>query len=167
MKPHRSHPHRINHTIRAEKVLLLGTDRKPIGTFTVPEALGRARVLGTDLIEIAPKANPPVCLLGDYGRFLFQFQKQDRHDNHRPKLKEIQLSATISEHDMDIKAAHARNFLQEKHPVKVILCLRGREKAHPEIGEQQMQTFIHKLGLNHGQKIQHNGSTFLSFIQPS
>ena len=116
-------------------MLVLDEGRRAIGQFPLKEALAKARAQGHDLILIASGANPPVCLMADYGRFLFEHNKRVGH-RKRVREKEIQLSANIFEHDLEVKARHAREFLEGGHPVRVVLKLRGREKAHPEIGLQ-------------------------------
>jgi translation initiation factor IF-3 len=146
---------------------VLDANHNRIGELSVQEALMQARAQAKDLILIAPRANPPVCLIADYGRFLFeQRKKEPRHRTTRQK--EIQLSANISEHDLDIKARHARQFLEDGHPVRVILKLRGREKAHPEIGQRQMDRFLSKLdgaGAT-SPRSQSKDSVFVATIQP-
>lgn len=121
-----------------------------------------AKQQGVDLILIAPKANPPVCLIGDYGKYLYSFRKQEHHPK-QSKQKEIQLSANIFEHDLDIKVRHTKEFLAEGHAVKVILKLRGREKAHPEIGKQQMKQFLTKV-FGTDKPFQNLGTTFMAYL---
>ena len=168
MKPRKYHPHALNESIQAKTILVLDANRSPIGELPLQEALRQARVQGQDLILIAPKANPPVCLMADYGRFLFEQSKREPH--HRTtRQKEIQLSANIFEHDLDIKARQAREFLEHGHSVRVILKLRGREKAHPQIGQQQMDRFLAKLDgvAAASRRSQSNGSAFVTTIQPN
>ena len=164
MKFNRHHPHLVNGAIQALQVLLLGPDKTPLGTKSLRDSIFAARQMGLDLILIAPKATPPVCLIGDYGKFLYEHNKK----NHHPKaarLKEIQLSATIFEHDLETKVRHAKEFLAEGHPVKVVLRLHGREKAHTEIGRRQMQHFLDMTCGPGSHPIQDQGGAFLSFIR--
>jgi translation initiation factor IF-3 len=164
MKFNRHHPHLINGAIQAQQVLLFGPDKTPLGTKSLKDSLFAARQLGLDLILIAPKATPPVCFIGNYGKFLYEHNKKDHHQK-AARLKEIQLSANIFEHDLETKVRHAKEFAAEGHPVKVVLRLRGREKAHPEIGRRQMQHFLTLACGPGNHPIQNQGGTFLSFIK--
>jgi translation initiation factor IF-3 len=105
--------------------------------------------------------------MADYGRFLFEHKNRvGRRKTVREK--EIQLSANIFEHDLEVKARHAREFLERGHPVRVVLKLRGREKAHPELGRRQLDLFLAKLdqtGTN-PRRNQVNGSVFVARLHP-
>jgi translation initiation factor IF-3 len=168
VNPGKHHPHPINGAIQAATVLVLDEGRRAIGQFPLKEALAKARAQGQDLILIASGANPPVCLMADYGRFLFEHNKRVGH-RKRVREKEIQLSANIFEHDLEVKARHAREFLEGGHPVRVVLKLRGREKAHPEIGRRKLDLFLAKLDETTGAKPrrnQVNGSVFVALLHP-
>ena len=141
MKFNRHHPHLINGAIQAQQVLLFGPDKTPLGTKSLKDSLFAARQLGLDLILIAPKATPPGMSHWELREIPVRAQKKDHHQK-AARLKEIQLSANIFEHDLETKVRHAKEFAAEGHPVKVVLRLRGREKAHPEIGRRQMQHFL-------------------------
>ena len=96
-----------------------------------------ARANGVDLVEIAPTATPPVCRLVDYGKFRYEQAKKDKEakkHQHANKVKEIQLSASINAHDLEVKLTHAIDFLCEEMKVKISLKFRGREMAHQELG---------------------------------
>jgi translation initiation factor IF-3 len=104
-----------------------------------------ARANGVDLVEIAPTATPPVCRLVDYGKFRYEQAKKDKEakkHQHANKVKEIQLSASINAHDLEVKLTHAIDFLCEEMKVKISLKFRGREMAHQEYGFQVVQNFI-------------------------
>jgi len=96
MKPQRNHPHLINEAIQVQQLLLLDDHKQLAGVKPLREALGIARGRGLDLILVAPQAKRPVCVLGDYGRFLFEHNKMERPKPARQK--EVQLSANIFEH---------------------------------------------------------------------
>jgi len=107
-----------------------------------------ARELGVDLVEIAPNANPPVCKLIDYGKFRYEQAKKEKETKkhqHASKLKEIQLSATIDQHDFQTKLQHAINFLCDDMKIRVVLKFRGREIAHKEIGFDVINRFVSAL----------------------
>jgi translation initiation factor IF-3 len=98
-----------------------------------------------DLVCIAPEATPPVCRIMDYGKFRFEQAKKDKEARKNQKvitLKEIRLSVTIEKHDLEVKAKKADEFIVDGDKVKVSLRLRGREKAHPEIGLEVMKEFL-------------------------
>jgi translation initiation factor IF-3 len=164
VKHQRNHPHQINDSIQFPRVLVLDQQHQPLGIKPTREALAAARQVGLDLILVSPKAIPPVCLIGDYGKFLYEHNKQtNNHKQHR--LKEIQLSPNIFQNDRDTKARQAKEFLAEGHSIKVVMKMHGREKAHPEIACHQMEDF---LGLVQGpgrHPMQHAGGVFISYIR--
>lgn len=103
---------------------------------------------GLDLVLIAPDAEPPVCRIMDYGKFKFEQEKKDkeaRKNQNITVLKEVRLSATIEEHDIDIKAKSANKFLSEGDKVKVGIRFHGRQATHPEIGYNVMNVFYKKV----------------------
>ncbi len=136
---------RVNGKIRAREVRLIGVDNKQLGIYGIHEAMQMARAQSVDLVEIAPTATPPVCRLVDYGKFRYEQAKKDKEakkHQHADKVKEIQLSATISPHDFQVKVTHAVDFLCEDMKVKLALRFRGREMMHQEFGKQVVQKFI-------------------------
>ena len=103
-----------------------------------------------DLVEIAPNATPPVCRLVDYGKYRYEQSKKEKEakkHHHANKVKEIQLSPSISPHDFGVKLSHAIDFLCDEMKVKLALRFRGREMAHQEIGFQVVKKFIQALAL--------------------
>jgi translation initiation factor IF-3 len=96
-------------------------------------------------VLIAPKGNPPVCKIMDYGKYRFEIAKREKEARKKQRtidVKEVRLSASIEEHDMGVKAKHADKFLRSGDKVKVTIRFRGREMAHREIGFQVMEKFI-------------------------
>jgi translation initiation factor IF-3 len=129
-------------------VRVIGTDGKQLGILSLGEALTLARASGVDLVEIAPNATPPVCRLVDYGKFRYEQakrEKESRKHQHATKVKEVQLSPKIDNHDLSVKLQHAIGFLCEDMKVKVTLKFRGREMAHTEFGFQVVQKFLADL----------------------
>jgi translation initiation factor IF-3 len=127
---------------------VISADGKQVGILPLNEALAMARELGVDLVEIAPNANPPVCKLIDYGKFRYEQAKKEKETKkhqHAGKLKEIQLSATIDQHDFQTKLQHAINFLCDDMKIRVVLKFRGREIAHKEIGFDVINRFVSAL----------------------
>jgi translation initiation factor IF-3 len=114
----------------------------------ISEALAIAQEQGTDLVEVAPGANPPVCRLMDYGKFLYEAQKRERDarkSQTKVEIKEIRLRPKISEHDLDYRLQNARKFLERGAKVKVRLRFRGREVTHPEVARDLMQRVAEEL----------------------
>lgn len=139
---------RVNGKIRAREIRVIGVDGAQLGIMSLNDGLALARQYGVDLVEIAPNANPPVCRLVDFGKYRYELskkQKDSKKHQHASKLKELQLSATISEHDFKIKVSHAIDFLCDDSKVKLILKFRGREMAHQEIGFNIINNFIKEL----------------------
>jgi translation initiation factor IF-3 len=133
---------RINDRIRVREVRLIGPDGEQLGIVPTREALARAQEHALDLVEVAPTANPPVCKIMDYGRFKYEQSKRDR-DAHRKMrasdLKGMRMSPKIGEHDFQVKARQVREFLSGGHKVRVAMWFRGREMAHPRVGEALLQ----------------------------
>lgn len=122
---------RMNESIRAKELRVLGPEGQNFGIIPFAEALAKARELGLDLIEVTANANPPVAKIMDYGKFKYETKKKDREVKSRAKVTETkvtQVKIGTSERDMEIKAAKASSWLREGHRVKVDLFLWGRYK---------------------------------------
>ena len=116
---------------------------------SVAEALQIARERGTDLVEVAPNADPPVCRLMNYGKFLYERAKKEREARKSQKqteVKEIRLRPKIGEHDIAYKMRDARRFLQKGAKVKVRIRFRGREVTHPELARELLDRVAQELG---------------------
>jgi translation initiation factor IF-3 len=112
------------------------------------EALQIARERGTDLVEVAPNATPPVCRLMDYGKFLYERSKREREARKSQKqaeVKEIRLRPKTGEHDIAYKVRDARRFLQKGAKVKVRIRFRGREITHPEVAKELLDRIAEDL----------------------
>lgn len=122
---------RVNEAIYSEKVLLIDKEGKSCGPTPLTEAINKAKKAGLDLVEVAPNANPPVARIIDFGKYLYQreknLQKQKKHKIG--SLKEVRFGLKTSTHDREIKINRARKFLEKKHKVKINLKLVGREMA--------------------------------------
>jgi translation initiation factor IF-3 len=139
---------RINGKIRAREVRVIGVDGQQLGVLQLGEAINLARANQVDLVEIAPNAVPPVCRLVDYGKYRYELSKREKEakkHQHANRVKEIQLTATIDPHDLEVKVNHAVNFLCEEMKVKASLRFRGREMAHKEFGFQTLEKFVSQL----------------------
>ena len=137
----------INEEIRDREVRVIGQDGEQLGVMPAKQALELAEKAELDLVKIVPNAAPPVCKLMDYDKHRFEQSKRERELRKNQKvveLKEVQLSATIEENDIQTKAKNAIKFLQEGDKVKVSIRFRGRQIAHADIGMKVMQDFIER-----------------------
>lgn len=128
---------------------LIGADGNQIGVVPVNEALRIAEENELDLVEIVPNAEPPVCRVMDFGKFLFEQNKKRHAQKRRQKqiqIKEIKLRPGTDEGDYQIKLRNAIKFLSQGDKVKITLRFRGREMAHPEIGAQVLKRIEADLG---------------------
>jgi translation initiation factor IF-3 len=135
----------VNNRIRVSQIRCVGPEGELIGIISTRDALAKAEVLGLDLVEIAPNAQPPVCRIMDYGKYKYEIEKKDkqaRKHQSATKVKEIQFHPNVGDHDYQTKVRHAREFLMEGHRVKVGCFFRGRENAHQDIGFEVMKRVI-------------------------
>lgn len=117
----------------------MGPDGDQIGIKPLPEALRFARELDLDLVEVADKANPPVCRVMDYGKYKYeaaQKAKESRRKSTNVVIKEMKYRPKIGGGDFDTKTKKVEKFLSEGHKVKITIMFRGREVAHPELGSK-------------------------------
>ena len=138
----------INEEINDREVRLIGPDGEQLGVMTARAALEKAEAAGLDLVKIVPGAQPPVCKLMDYDKHRFEQSKRERElrKNQRiVELKEVQLSATIEENDVQTKFKNAVKFLEDGDKVKVTIRFRGRQIAHANIGMQIMLDFARRI----------------------
>ncbi len=134
----------INEQIRAEKVRLISPEGKQIGIVSAETANNQAILAKLDLVMIAPNANPPVCKIMDYSKFRYEQKKQEKEQKRKQKtiqVKELRLSVSIEEHDLQTKARHAIKFLKAGDRVKVTLKYKGRQLGRKELGYQSMDAF--------------------------
>lgn len=122
---------RINHQITAPSLRVIGAEGENIGVIGLQEALQRAHDAGLDLIEISPKATPPVAKIMDYGKFQYDENKKQKSSKARVQITEVktlQVKIGTGEHDLELKAKKASQWLQEGHKIKLDLFLPGRAK---------------------------------------
>ena len=139
----------VNENIRFPQVLLIGPNGEQLGVMSSREAQFQANKYSLDLYCVAPNANPPVCKILNYGKFRYEQQKkakENRKNQVRIEIKEIQLTPQIGQHDLETKARAAAKFLGEGNKVKVGVRYRGRQMAHLEVGEETLNNFIALLG---------------------
>lgn len=138
----------INEQIRDKEVRLIGTDGAQLGIMPIEDALRMAEQAELDLVNISPKAVPPVCKIMDYGKYRYEQDKRQKEAKKNQKitlLKEMRLSATIDVHDMEVKAKNVAKFLTSGDKVKVSIRFRGRQLSHTDKGLEVMNAFCAML----------------------
>ncbi|MXP67437.1 translation initiation factor IF-3 [Pantoea sp. Aalb] len=133
--------HRLNSEIRAHEVRLTGINGEQIGIVLLREAIEKAEEIGADLVEISPNAEPPVCRIMDYGKFLYEKNKSLKEQKKKQKIiqvKEIKFRPGTDESDYQVKLRNLSRFLEEGDKVKITLRFRGREMAHQQIGMEML-----------------------------
>lgn len=127
------------------KVFLIDDEGKQLGEMATFDALTLAKERMLDLVEVSPKAVPPVCRIMDYGKHLYQQSKQLRIAKAKQKkveTKGVRLGLRTDTHDMDFKRAQSEKFLKQGDKVKIDIVLRGREKAHQDLARKNLQEFL-------------------------
>ena len=138
----------MNERIRAKEVRVIDEEGKQLGIMPPFEALKMARGQGLDLVEVAPTANPPVCRIINYGKYLYQLSKRQHEARKHQKsieLKEVKFRPRTSAHDFEVKRNHIMGFLQEGSKVKATIMFRGREMAHRELGMRMIERLIQEI----------------------
>ncbi len=136
---------RINMQIRARQLRVVDEEGNQLGIMEPRDALREAESRELDLVEVAPKANPPVCRIMDYGKYRYEQKRrarESRKNQHTVQLKEIKYRPKIDTHDFDYKTSRVREFLLAGNKVKVTIMFRGRELAHPEFGHQILRRVV-------------------------
>ena len=142
---------RRNSRIRVPQIRVISPEGKQLGVLPTEKALSLAQQFNLDLVEVAPNATPPVCRIMDFGKYVYEEQKKSSNSKvTASKIKEVELSPRIDQHDLITKLRHAEEFLHEGSKVKLRLKFRGREMAHTEIGFDVMVRAIGELeGMGH------------------
>jgi translation initiation factor IF-3 len=136
---------RVNERIRAREVRVIDDDGGQLGLMQPFEAMRVARERGLDLVEISPNADPPVCKITDYGKFLYQANKKAHEQRKHQKgtqLKEVKFRPATAEHDYQVRKNQIIKFLGDGHKVKAMIFHRGREMAHQEVGRAKMERLL-------------------------
>ena len=147
-RPEKENPNRINHEITAPMVRVVGENVKPNLVIPIRQALAMAEQMELDLIEISPKADPPVCRIADYQKFLYQQKrkaKEIKAKQVKVVVKEIRFGPQTDDHDYNFKLKHAENFLNEGAKVKAYVVFRGRSIVFKEQGEILLLRFATDL----------------------
>ncbi|RJQ29959.1 translation initiation factor IF-3 [Candidatus Parcubacteria bacterium] len=140
--------YRLNYFIQARELRLLDGNGKQVGIVTKEQALQKAREMGVDVVEIAPKANPPVAKLIDFKKFKYLEAKKTQEEKKKQKnvgVKEIRLRPFIGDHDLEVRTEQAKEFLASGNQVKISIPFRGREITRKEFGFDVMRKFMAEL----------------------
>jgi translation initiation factor IF-3 len=146
--PRRDDRVRINDRIRVREVRVIDENGEQLGIMPPAQAVAIARQRGLDLVEVSATATPPVCRITDYGKYQYNEQKKARQARKHQKtidVKEIKFRPKVSEHDYQFKKKHIERFLQDGDKVKATIFFRGREMAHPEIGQRILERLVQEL----------------------
>lgn len=161
----------LNDEIRAHKVRLIDEQWEILGDMTLPEARLKASEQALDLMQLSQEWDTTIVKMLDYGKFLYKQKKLDQKNKQKsksPDLKTIKITFKIWEHDLEVKKNQAIKFAKDKHPLKLMLTLRGRENHYEGIAREKIQTFItmiedyYKLDKN----IAKNGNNFIVMLSP-
>ncbi|MGA2696617.1 MAG: translation initiation factor IF-3 [Terriglobales bacterium] len=136
---------RTNDRIRAREIRVLDDDGNQLGIMQPFEALKLARERNLDLVEISPTAQPPVCRIMDYGKYLYQQEKKEREaKKHQTKItvKEVKFRINVDDHDYETKKNHVLRFLEEGDKVKATIFFRGREMTRTMLGRQILERLL-------------------------
>ena len=140
---------RINDEIHVREVRVTSATGEQLGIMATRDALRLAEEQHLDLVEVAPKAKPPVCRIMDFGKYRYEQQKRDKEARKKQKvitIKEVKLRPNIEQHDFEVKLKNASRFVQEGNKVKVTIMFRGRELSHPELGRDVLDRVAQALG---------------------
>lgn len=140
----------VNEQIRAKEVLVIGPNGEQLGIKTINDARTLATYAGFDLVLISPNANPQVCKIMDYNKHKYETKKKQKGNVKKQRetnleAKEYRLSVTIDIHDFDTRVRNSLKYLEKGHKVKVNIRFKGREMAHPELGEKVLNRFADAL----------------------
>lgn len=139
---------RINESIRAKELRVIGADGQQLGILSRADALKAAEDAGMDLVEISPGANPPVAKVIDWGKYQYQKMKEqqkNRKSSKASELKQMRFGLKIGAGDLEVKLRKVRGFLADGHKVRLQIFYRGREMAHKELGFELMDKIVAEL----------------------
>ena len=139
---------RANNRIRAKEARVIDENGEQMGVVPVAEGLRLAKEKNLDLVEVAPKANPPVCRIMDFSKYKYEQEKKERLARKKQKIvhiKEIKIKPNIEEHDYQTKLRHLKRFLGRGDKTKITLMFKGREMAHVDIGRNLMDKLMKDL----------------------
>jgi translation initiation factor IF-3 len=139
---------RVNHRIRVPEVRVIAADGTQLGILASHEAIRMAQEQGLDLVEVNPKAEPPVCKIMDFGKFKYEEKKKANEAKKKQnvvEIKEVKVRPKTDDHDLETKVKHIRRFLEEGNKAKITVRFRGREITHPEKGREVIDEILKAL----------------------
>lgn len=150
---------------------MLLVDEEESETLSIEEALARAREQEMDLIEISPKAKPPVVKITDFGRYMYQQKKKEQKQkahNKQTEVKMLRFSFRTEKGDLDRIVDRAREFLDERHLVKLVVRLRGREMTNKDYAKQKLSGLVEQLSdvADVEQEVKPQGNMFSVIVRP-
>lgn len=159
---------RINEEIHIREVRVTSAEGEQLGIMLTRDALRMAEEQHLDLVEVAPKAKPPVCRIMDFGKFRYEQQKREKEAKKKQKtisIKEVKLRPNIDEHDFNVKLKNALRFVEEGNKVKVTIMFRGRELSHPELGRAVLDRVAERMSalvtIERGAKLEGKNMTMI------
>ncbi|MFH1405031.1 MAG: translation initiation factor IF-3 [Patescibacteria group bacterium] len=162
---------KANERIKVPEVYVIGFEGEQIGVMPIEKAIEMAREKELDLVEVSPKANPPVCRLLDFGQFKYQKEKEARKQKAQSKevdIKGVRLTFRIGKGDLDTRLAQSLKFLERGDKVRVELVMRGREKAHKDVATKLMNDFLNQIKATYEirleQAVQFQGGKFTCIV---
>jgi translation initiation factor IF-3 len=166
-----SREHRINRAIRAREVRVIDDTGKQLGIYPTREALRLAEERDVDLVEVAPNANPPVCRLLNYSKFIYERNRREREARkaqRQTEIKEIRLRPKTADHDIMVKENRARDFLEDGSKVRVRVRFRGREITHQDIARDLLHRIAQDMSdvAQVEQRPAMEGRTMLMILSP-
>lgn len=147
-KEDESQKYRVNEEITDREIRCIDEDGKMMGIMLTAYAQRLAEEKDMDLVEIAPQAKPPVCKIIDFGKFIYELQKKEKHQKKQQstqQMKEIRFKWRTDTHDFNFKIRHAKAFIEDGHKVKASVMFRGREIVHKEIGKELLEKFVAEM----------------------
>jgi translation initiation factor IF-3 len=137
-----------NQNIRAAEVRVINSDGTMLGIFPTREAVAMAREQELDLVEISPNAQPPVCKILDYNKYVYEQGKkaaEAKKKQAKVSLKELRIKSRIAPHDLEVKLRQIEEFLRKKNQVRFVVVFRGRENQHKDLGIQILNDTAKRL----------------------
>lgn len=150
---------------------VIDEDGEQLGIMSTYDAIRKAEEKGLELVEVSPKAQPPVCKIMDYGKFKYERAKQEkvkRQNATQISMKEVKFRPKTDDHDLDFKIRNIKKFLEEGDKIRVVVSFRGREIVHPEFGFQLLESILKDLGdgVDVEQKPTHEGRAVSMLLAP-
>ena len=162
---------RVNDQINVPEVRVIDGEGGQLGIMSIEEALEQSEEAGMDLVEVSPKANPPVCRIMDYGKYKFEQEKkakEARKKSHQTEVKEVKMRYKIDKHDYDVRIGQATKFLKSGDKVKCTVMFRGREIQHSNLAETLLLKMANDLEEQSEvqQKPKREGRNMIMFLSP-